>query len=544
MKRLGAPANTFTDTVTALIAVASLATAVGCKSEASSSGVSGPLATSKLSQSSVAKPAVSPPAASTKEEVVSVPSPMAPASFSGGEKVAISNAVGLGCEARAKADWIEILCRKKNGTGGHPKRAIRDLEAFEAEQAAGAPATNSDAPNSNAPNSDALAPGSNAPNSDALAPGSNAPEERPPANSEQTASAPIELPNVVEVDEQGELRLALPWREGQSAKIRIEWTDTVYDLIIEGLSARLVLPVRMALRRECERLRKASAAVVDQARKGDGAEALTAIEASKLPRFGICQGAGLGAWALELETLHGSGTGQARALTANLNVVHVDPDGGLVSAPFAPLTFAPLGLEAKPLMVYDYDDDGQHELIVRYDLVKMVGGAQPSKIPAVYTLQDGKIVPYARLATMGPGSTSVEQLDFDMRPDIADYGPYIAWLPDQCGANKCPGRVVGPRFFSYSQSDGSFSRAHKNALAALKRACPRAPEHIVVAQGKSVDASRTALALGCSKAWGVAAELILAQLDEGKSSICGEAEDCALIAALRSWASIEPPAKL
>src|SRR6188768_2686761 len=33
-------------------------------------------------------------------------------------------AVGLGCEATSLDGWLQLLCRKKNGTGGHPVRAV------------------------------------------------------------------------------------------------------------------------------------------------------------------------------------------------------------------------------------------------------------------------------------------------------------------------------------------------------------------------------------------------------------------------------------
>src|SRR6188768_1010242 len=48
----------------------------------------------------------------------------APTSFKGGTKETIAAAVGLGCEATSLDGWLQLLCRKKNGTGGHPVRAV------------------------------------------------------------------------------------------------------------------------------------------------------------------------------------------------------------------------------------------------------------------------------------------------------------------------------------------------------------------------------------------------------------------------------------
>src|SRR5512136_2075635 len=63
-------------------------------------------------------PSAAPSAAAPTEEASETP----PEDFSGGTAVAKQNAKGLGCGAKAKQGWLQLLCRKKNGTGGHPKR--------------------------------------------------------------------------------------------------------------------------------------------------------------------------------------------------------------------------------------------------------------------------------------------------------------------------------------------------------------------------------------------------------------------------------------
>jgi len=497
-----------------------------CRSEPAASGE----VTASASASAAAAAAATPEAASSETAIVpagdvaadTAASSLPPESFSSGESVTIESAVGLGCEARAKDHWLELLCRKRNGTGGRPVRAIRDLEAYQAAQqpasSAGSSAT-TEAPERAAP-----------PVADAL--------------EEAGTNAAGELPNVVEADDQGELRVAVPWRDGHSAKIRVQWTDTAYDLEVSGTRAKLMLPVHLALRKACAKLKQDSAAVVSAAQKRQGAAALTAVDTAKLPSFGGCQMAGLGAWALSLTELRAAGAGADRALTSDLRVVHLDPEGHRTEASFGSLTFAPRGLRCPAPMVYDYDDDGQHELIVRYELVRLPAGTEPASLPMVFTLKDGQVRPYERLDPMAPGGTSVEQLDFDMRPDVADWGPYLAFLQEGCGASQCPARIEGPRFFAYSLKDGGFSRTHKSALDALRRACPKSPSSVVALQGKSVNVRQTAKNLGCAKAWGADAATLTSQLEQHRAALCGELADCPLLSVLRGWATRTPPAKL
>lgn len=441
----------------------------------------------------------------------------------------VDNAVGLGCEAKSKEGWLELLCRKKNGTGGHPTRAIRDLEAFKAAELAGA------APGSDAGAAAAGSPDASAATAEAVDAGAGATD---------AGTADPRLANVVMPDEQGELRVIVPWPPAQETKIRIEWSDTKYDFVLADETANLVLPVTLGIRRKCEGLRKASEAVVAAGKKLEGEAALTSADTAKLPRFGVCQMAGLGAWAVTLGELTASGAGAARSLAAKLDVVHLDAEGVEIRAPFGTLEFAPGSLQMPPLMVYDYDNDGEHEVIVRHEITKVPAGKTPAPLPAVYSFIGGAVAAYAKLGPMGPGGVSVDQLEFDMRPDLADYGPYVAWLGDDCGARTCPGRMVGPRFFAHSTPDGGFSRTDASATGALKRACSQAPTSIVVSDGKSANVARTATSLGCAKAWGVDAETITKELTEKRSVLCGSETDCPLFVALRSWAAQDPPARV
>ncbi|MBN2192525.1 MAG: hypothetical protein JW751_06880 [Polyangiaceae bacterium] len=71
-----------------------------------------------------------------------------------------------------------------------------------------------------------------------------------------------------------------------------------------------------------------------------------------------------------------------------------------------------------------------------------------------------------------------------------------------------------------------------------------APASVVVAEGPSVNAARTATLLGCARAWGVSTDALNQQLDAKRSDLCGAERDCPLLATLRAWAAAEPPARV
>src|SRR5262245_12684317 len=76
------------------------------------------------SSAAPAAPAASTEAPAPAPAAPQAVSPDAPASFEKGQKETIANAIGLGCETKSLDGWLELLCRRKNGTGGHPARAL------------------------------------------------------------------------------------------------------------------------------------------------------------------------------------------------------------------------------------------------------------------------------------------------------------------------------------------------------------------------------------------------------------------------------------
>ncbi len=449
--------------------------------------------------------AASAPPASAAAATPPAPAPSgAPASFKGGTKETIGAAVGLGCEATSLDGWLQLLCRKKNGTGGHPVRAV-----IHGQAAAAAPAAQE-------PGSEAADP--NAPD------GPNAAELTP--------------------NEQGELTVVVQYSGDEKRDVNIEWTDTSYTLHVTGPKATLEwVASGIPHRRACQQLLDETKAVVAAAQKQDGEARLTTTEASKLPRFGVCQPGGLGSWALALRIATGKGEGAARQLHLELDVVRVDVEGARKSANFGSVDAAPSGFELASLQVYDYDDDGKDELIVPYEL-KATGGAAPTYPPAIWSFSDAGVAAYAK-APQVSGGIGVEQLDFDMRPDFGTYAGFVAFLGADCGLKTCPGRVTGPKLYWHSSPDGSFTEHDDATKSALKRAaCQSKPATVVVEAGGSLNAVQTAKNLVCARAYGVTPDVISAELTSKHAALCGEAATCPLASAFEAWLKAPLPVEL
>ncbi len=449
----------------------------GSSASASSASITNSAQTSALVPSVTPAPVVAPAPSVAPAADSATP----PSSFAGAQKENLENAVGLGCEARSASGFLELLCRKKNGTGGHP---------VQAELGAGEDAAD----------------------------------------------------NTVLADEHGELRVVVPYREGAQQDVPIVFSDTKYTLRVSGASAKLEWAAAgLPLRRACQKIADESHAVLKDAQGASNGELrVLAADLAKFPRFGVCQQAGLGSWALALKALRGSGEGASRTLHADIDVVRVSDEGALTSATFGSFHFAPGGFEIGNLQAYDYDDDGRDELIVPYELTAVPPGQTPARAPSIWTWSESGVSAFTKAPESHAGGASIEQLEFDMRPDIGDYGPYVAWLSSGCGARTCPSRLTGPKFYARSLPDGSFTLDDPAAKSALKRACPKKPEAVVV----PLNLTQTAKNLVCARVLGVSAETVLAEIADKRVAVCSDQEACAARDVLEQWAKLAPPITL
>jgi hypothetical protein len=450
-----------------------------------------------------------------------------PASFEGAAKAEVKNAVGIGCEAVTKDGWLQLWCHKKNSTGGKPVHAVFS-SAEEAAASRGEPLPSA-WPTPNASGKPALSASATATSTSAAIPSAS-------ASGDADAGAPE---FTVEAEEKGDLRVLVPWLPGYATKVRIDWSDVSYDLIVDSAQGELKRPENLALRKACAELTRKADDLVAVMKKAN------ASDVKGMPKFGRCQLAGTGAWAVSLDSLNASGEGSTRKLNAQLSAVHLDEQAHAARAPLAEFSFAPEGLSLPTPMIFDFDADGSHEMIVRYDLLALPEGltAPTNAPPTVFTFKSDKVAPFA-VGDLAAGGFSVEQLDSDMRPDVADYGPFVAWLPKTCGGAQCPKRISGPRFFLQATADGKFDRQGAAALAALKRACPSKPTNVVAAGAQGVNLETTAERVGCARAWQVDSASITQQLTDAKSKLCGAADTCPALSTLQSWASKIAPTTL
>lgn len=448
-----------------------------------------------------------------------------PTSFADAPKVSVENAIGIGCEANAKDGWLQLFCYKRNSTGGRPVRAVFETPALAASARGEVPQA-----------AEGSAQGASASGELNTAPAQEA-ADSPAGPSEEELAARSVTPK-----EDGELVLLLPWVEGNHTKARVEWSDVVFDLVVEGTNGRLLRPENLPLRRACAKLSHELEELRTSGKQSKNG--LTPADVKKLSGFGQCQVSGAGAWALRLRALTPSGEGADRKLSADIEVLRLSAEGNLTSTPYGMVSFAPEGLEMPLPMIFDYDGDGTHEAIVRYDINKRASSDGAPLVPwaSIFTMKDGKIVTYG--PTPPAGSLSVEQLDNDLRPDVAGYGPFLGWLAKGCGVSNCPDRVTGPRFFWRALPDGTFDQKDPVALAALQRACSQKPTGVVAVQGASANLKTTAMHVACARVWQVDSKTITDELTAQREKLCGGAEPCAAFDLLTQWANAAPPATL
>ena len=457
--------------------------------------------TSGATSAPVPTPAA-PPAAPTQAPAAATPTPppsvpaaltfkAVPEAWDTATKVDVENAIAMSCETKVLGEWLRFTCFKKTGTGGKPKRAVMPALGLPDEKLVAVEATDGGAP---------------------------------PAMREM-------LP-----EDSGMLLVVVPWKASYKASGFIEWTDTKFILRVDGQSAKLAWDVTVPLRKTCAELERAQKKLSDDAVK---AGTLTEGEAKKLPKFGRCQPAGYGSWAVGLTSLaREPAAGPRPMLQGALEMIWVDFEGKTTRASAGSIDFVADKLQQPRIVAYDYDDDGRDEAVVLYELNGFNGPGAPKAFPPIWTFDGTAVAAYAKAPALSAGSLFTEQLDSDMRPDLGYFGPFVAWPTGKCGEAACPDRITGPKLFAHSLPDGGFSFDDEAARAAGKRMCSSKPSPVVA--GKT-NISRTALNVGCARLWGVSTEDLTAELRAAATTLCGGEADCDALKTLLAWSAEKPP---
>ncbi|MEO9233329.1 MAG: hypothetical protein ABI421_08355 [Polyangiaceae bacterium] len=204
------------------------------------------------------------------------------------------------------------------------------------------------------------------------------------------------------------------------------------------------------------------------------------------------------AWAVALDTFE---PGSYPIYTATWSVVHVDAKGASVryrddadelftagsgGAAYGPTAFS----------TFDFDDDGEPEVIVRYT----TGGVESADVDSVaaFRFHGGTIARFVPV----PGWNDLRDIDHDGRPDaVVDHR-----ATDGTGCENYESEdVAAPTLVAHSIK-GGFSTTDAFAKSLASQACPSRPAKIVILRDHLVDEDATATNVICARVWGASAE--------------------------------------
>ncbi len=266
-----------------------------------------------------------------------------------------------------------------------------------------------------------------------------------------------------------------------------------------------------------------------------------------LPKvLGKCYPTKSGAWAIRFERIKAS---EGVAVSARFVVVHLGNDGKVVPAPFQSSPFA--GRPDAPRIpagsnyvlspgehytdvfvpdVFDFDGDGDGELLFMAQAYVSEGGKVPFSGSQVFTWRSGAVTSYepaARLAWVG-----TRDIDGDHRPDLI-------------------GSYLGISVAAHSLTDGTFSQTDAAAQAFAQRTCPPGKTSAFLSVDED-DAGFPELQPSgwngaCALLWGATPEVVIREIDKHcaavdctrKSALTDEVVDSADI--YRSLVRTKPP---
>ncbi len=187
-------------------------------------------------------------------------------------------------------------------------------------------------------------------------------------------------------------------------------------------------------------------------------------------------------------------------LTANWRLIHVDPKGGIVTAPDSHVfTASPFGGTAfggidSPSISYDFDGDGDDELLLLEGTSEHTGSGDFHG--SLWTFKSGKI---RRYPSAPPVIARPMDVDCDGRPDLLTDAPFI-------GEENCSSylhtSVMGPFLVAHSLKDGTFSMSDEVAIRQAREGCGEPPSPFKLDEEADQSPLEALARIRCARLWG------------------------------------------
>jgi hypothetical protein len=239
----------------------------------------------------------------------------------------------------------------------------------------------------------------------------------------------------------------------------------------------------------------------------------------------FCMQTPAGAWALNFAALRRP---SAMGVVGRWVITHLALDGSRVTiAPALPDggacdlaatadnffdVLADARLTIQPPQLFDYDHDGEPELIVQ--LAGHIHEGGDWHRGRVWTFRNGVVALYPPAQDINV--RDVQDLDQDGLPDLWTVGPFFAVAEAPGGSYE----LTGPRLLAHARADGSFVLDDELARATARRICPSPPQRLVVldrtpqlgSSGPALNQRATTTNVVCARLWGGTPDALRSQI--------------------------------
>jgi hypothetical protein len=254
--------------------------------------------------------------------------------------------------------------------------------------------------------------------------------------------------------------------------------------------------------------------------------------------FGRCLPTPRGLWAVVVDdAAYVEDADQGNSVRGHWSVVRVGADGAELRLTRAAEWISRSLPGVTGAVVYDYDGDGEAELVLLRRTSVSEGADDPDG--EVLTVRGGAVVPYAPAAGIEPDEA--RDVDADGRPDLVTRTPYRADGDDS--PSDFTYLMEGPALLAHALPDGSFSRSDAVAAGFAREQCPRRDAS---AGGATIDGASVV----CARLWGVPAATVAgavrARCPSPAQSGSGSPgrRHCGDTRVLLRWAAATPPLAL